>query len=45
MLAKMSNPLLVLSKIIDIKMFRHTLEDKLLNTDKKAKQVQNPLMW
>lgn len=45
MLSSIGNPLETISEVIDIEMFRSTLESKLLNIDKKIMWVQNLLMW
>ena len=42
MLSEIGNPLAMVSKVIDFEMFRPTLEDKLLNTDKKNNAGAKP---
>lgn len=41
-LSQIGNPLAMVSKVIDFEMFRPTLEDKLLNTDKKNNAGAKP---
>jgi len=44
LLSKIGNPLEMVSKVIDFEMFRTTLENKLLNTNKKITLEQNHLI-
>jgi IS5 family transposase len=41
-LSEIGNPLEAISKVIDFEMFRNTLEDKLLNTNKKSNAGAKP---
>ena len=41
-LSEIGNPLEAISKVIDFEMFRSTIEDKLLNTNKKSNAGAKP---